>query len=74
MFTTFQDDDSSLYTLRRPRQFKGRSENAPRPLSMPVDFSQMVLDLPDVGKMSSKPIEQPLIQEELEHDMVGLMH
>ena len=38
---------------------------------MPVDFAQMVLDLPDVGNMHSKHSEQNLIQEEEENDMVG---
>ena len=40
---------------------------------MPVDFAQMVLDLPDVGNMHSKHSEhQNLIQEEeQENDMVG---
>jgi len=49
--------DSGLYSLRRPRQFKGRSD---RPISMPVDlgsFGESVpLDLPDLGSM---PVKQP---------------
>merc|ERR1712123_217264 len=49
--------ESGLYSLRRPRHFKGRTD---RPISMPVDlgnFSQNVpLDLPDIGSM---PVKQP---------------
>ena len=44
-------EESGLYTLRRPRQFKGRADSRPRPVSMPVEAVTM-LDLPDVGSMS----------------------
>lgn len=44
-------EESGLYTLRRPRQFKGRADSRPRPVSMPVEAVTM-LDLPDVASMS----------------------
>merc|ERR1712123_360468 len=65
--------ESGLYSLRRPRQFKGRTD---RPISMPVDlgnFSQNVpLDLPDIGSMPVKqpdPLPDIIDQEELEMNL-----
>jgi len=54
-----QDDQSSLYSLRRPRQFKGRSD---RPISMPVDLGNTPFDLPD---FNTGPLAQPEIQPEI---------
>jgi len=65
-------NESGLYSLRRPRQFKGRSD---RPISMPVDlgnFGESVpLDLPDLGSMPVKkqPDPVPDIEEQEELEM-----
>eukprot|EP00092_Neocalanus_flemingeri_P066376 GFUD01080843.1.p1 GENE.GFUD01080843.1~~GFUD01080843.1.p1 ORF type:complete len:735 (+),score=133.85 GFUD01080843.1:413-2617(+) len=66
-----KENHSSLYSLRRPRQFKGRSD---RPISMPVDlgnFSQNIpFDLPDLSTMPLKqPDPQPEIIDEEELEM-----
>ena len=76
MHYNFQDDQSSLYNLRRPRQFKGRAESRPRPVSMPADLSVAVLDLPDINNMPirQEQIIQGSIEEgEEESQMVGSM-
>ena len=59
-----------MYSLRRPRQFKGRAD---RPISMPVDLANfgesIPLDLPDLNSMPVKqadPLPDILDQEELE--------
>ena len=73
----FQDDQSSLYNLRRPRQFKGRAESRPRPLSMPVDLSAVAtLDLPDISNMPrhEQTIQEGIEEGEEQSQMVGSFH
>lgn len=59
--------------MRRPRQFKGRSERPERPLSMPAELGSASLDLPDISKMPLKQVEPSLPEEYLEeeNEMVG---
>ena len=74
MHYNLQDDQSSLYNLRRPRQFKGRAESRPRPLSMPVDLSAVAtLDLPDISNMPrhEHTIQESVEEGEEESQMVG---
>ena len=63
-----------MYSLRRPRQFKGRSERPERPLSMPVELGSLSspLHLPDISQMplkQSEPLQEEYLEEE--NEMVG---
>ena len=63
-----------MYSLRRPRQFKGRSEREERPVSLPGDLGLHLtpLDLPDISKMPLKhpePLQEEYLEEE--NEMVG---
>jgi len=58
-----KEEQSSLYSLRRPRQFKGRSD---RPISMPVDLGNLHQNIPfDLPDLSTMPLKQPDPQPEI---------